>query len=89
MSAEKPTKATFLLLAVLSVSAVAASAQTLTDELANRSGKSPAQVTTLLASCDANQTSMKFCAWRDELATGRIDLHGHGRLLIGWVTRAS
>jgi uncharacterized protein YecT (DUF1311 family) len=71
MSAEKPTKATFLLLAVLSVSAVAASAQTLTDELANRSGKSPAQVTTLLASCDANQTSMKFCAWRDELAAER------------------
>lgn len=70
MSAQRPTKPALLLLAVLSVSAVAASAnaKTLTDELAKRSGMSPAEITMLLASCDANQTSMKFCAWRDELA---------------------
>ena len=71
MSTEKPTKPILSLLAVLSVCSAAASAQTLTDELASRSGMSPAQVTMLLASCDANQTSMKFCAWRDELAAER------------------
>jgi uncharacterized protein YecT (DUF1311 family) len=77
MSAERPTKRTFLLLALLSVSAAAAaaSAQTLTDELAERSGVSPLQVTMLLANCDANQTSMKFCAWRDELAAERTLRH--------------
>ncbi|WP_206951439.1 lysozyme inhibitor LprI family protein [Trinickia acidisoli] len=67
MSAEKLTKRILFLLAFLSVSAVA-SAQTLTEELAARSGMSPGAITTLLATCDANQTSMKFCAWRDELA---------------------
>ena len=59
-----------ILFALLSASA-AASAQTLTDELAQRSGVSPAEVSTLLANCDANRTSMKFCAWRDELAAER------------------
>ncbi len=29
----------------------------------------------LLASCDANQTSMKFCAWRDELVAERTLRH--------------
>lgn len=67
MSAERLTKRTLLLLAFLSVSAVAA-AQTLTNELAERSGMRAGDVTALLANCDANQTSMKFCAWRDQLA---------------------
>jgi uncharacterized protein YecT (DUF1311 family) len=75
MSAERPTKRIFFLIAVLSVGATAASAQTLTDELAQRSGMSAGEVTTLLASCDANQTSMKFCAWRDELAAERTLRH--------------
>lgn len=72
MSAEKPTKPIFLLIlfGFLSMSA-AASAQTLTDELAQRSGISSAEVLALLANCDANRTSMKFCAWRDELAAER------------------
>lgn len=72
MSAEKPSNRVFLLILIglLSMSA-AASAQTLTDELAQRSGMSPAEVLTLLANCDANRTSMKFCAWRDELAAER------------------
>ncbi|PMS15825.1 hypothetical protein C0Z18_25440 [Trinickia dabaoshanensis] len=48
-----------------------ASAQTLTDELAKRTGVSPEQVTALLANCDANRNSMKLCAWRDELAAER------------------
>ena len=63
-----------ILFALLSASA-AASAQTLTDELAQRSGVSPAEVSTLLANCDANRTSMKFCAWRDELAAERTLRH--------------
>jgi uncharacterized protein YecT (DUF1311 family) len=77
MSAERPTKRILLLLVLCSVSAAAAaaSAQTLTAELAERSGMSPWQVTTLLANCDANQTSMKFCAWRDELAAERTLRH--------------
>ena len=70
MSAERPTKRTLLLICLLSVSAIA-SAQTLIEELAQRSGISPTAVTTLLANCDASQTSMKFCAWRDELAAER------------------
>ena len=72
MSAETSTIRIVLpiLFALLSASA-AASAQTLTDELAQRSGVSPAEVSTLLANCDANRTSMKFCAWRDELAAER------------------
>ncbi|RDU96078.1 lysozyme inhibitor LprI family protein [Trinickia dinghuensis] len=75
MSAERPTKRILLLLAFLSVWAVAARAQTLTAELAEHSGMSPIQVTTLLANCDANQTSMKFCALRDELAAERTLRH--------------
>jgi hypothetical protein len=72
MSAEKSTKRILLLILIglLSASTVS-SAQTLTDELAQRSGISPAEVLTLLANCDANRTSMKFCAWRDELAAER------------------
>jgi uncharacterized protein YecT (DUF1311 family) len=34
-------------------------------ELAQRSGMPPAQLEPLLANCDANQTSMYFCSWRD------------------------
>lgn len=70
MSAERSAKRTLLLLGFLSVAA-AAPAQTLTDELAKRSGISPAQVTAMLADCAANRNSMKFCAWRDELAAER------------------
>lgn len=71
MSAETSTKRFFLSILIGLLSVSAASAQTLTDELAQRSGVSPAEVSTLLANCDANRTSMKFCAWRDELAAER------------------
>ncbi|HEX7683501.1 MAG TPA: lysozyme inhibitor LprI family protein [Trinickia sp.] len=72
MSADKRTKRTLLLLACLSASASASlHAQTLTAELAERAGMRPSQVTALLATCDASQTSMKFCAWRDQLAAER------------------
>ncbi len=70
MSADKRTKRTLLLLAWLSASA-SLHAQTLTAELAERAGMRPSEVTALLATCDASQTSMKFCAWRDQLAAER------------------
>ena len=62
-----------LLFAFLSASAVApaATAQTLTDILAQRSGLTSNEVASLLASCDANPTSMRFCAWRDQLVAER------------------
>lgn len=70
MSVEKVTKRTLLLLAFMTAS-TALSAQTLTGELAERAGMQPSQVTALLSACDASQTSMKFCAWRDQLAAER------------------
>lgn len=70
MSVEKLTQRTLLLLAFMSASACL-SAQTLTAELAERAGMQPSQVTALLSACDASQTSMKFCAWRDQLAAER------------------
>lgn len=72
MSAEKVTKRTLLLslLACLSVS-TATAAQSLTEVLAQRSGLRASEVSSLLASCDANQTSMTFCAWRDQLVAER------------------
>lgn len=74
MSAERPTIRTVLLLALLSVSARLA-AQTLTAELAERTGMRPSEVTALLAACDASPTSMRFCAWRDQLAAERTLAH--------------
>jgi uncharacterized protein YecT (DUF1311 family) len=37
------------------------------DEMAARSGLPASEVAALLANCDASQTSMNFCAWRDQL----------------------
>jgi len=74
MWAERLTKCMVLPLAFLSMSAAASSqplSQPLTEVLAQRSGLSPGEVVSLLASCDANPTSMKFCAWRDQLAAER------------------
>jgi uncharacterized protein YecT (DUF1311 family) len=45
-------------------------------ELSQRSGLPAAELNNLLANCDANQQSMYFCAWRDQIAAeqefGRI-----------------
>jgi|GEM_PF-1073765 uncharacterized protein YecT (DUF1311 family) len=73
MSAQRLIKRMVLLFALLSASAVAlaATAQTLTEILAQRSGLSSNEVASLLASCDANPTSMRFCAWRDQLVAER------------------
>ncbi|MEM5435510.1 lysozyme inhibitor LprI family protein [Paraburkholderia diazotrophica] len=37
------------------------------DEIATRSGLPASEITALLVNCDASQTSMNFCAWRDQL----------------------
>ena len=42
------------------------------DELSQRSGLPVAEVGNLLADCHANQQSMYFCAWRDQIAADRI-----------------
>ena len=39
--------------------------------LSRRSGMPSAQLEPLLANCDANQTSMYFCAWRDLIVAER------------------
>jgi uncharacterized protein YecT (DUF1311 family) len=52
-----------------SVSAFAG--QTPADELSARSGLPASDVNALLANCDANQTSMNFCAWRDQIVAER------------------
>ncbi|MFD1022117.1 lysozyme inhibitor LprI family protein [Paraburkholderia sabiae] len=37
------------------------------DEIATRSGLPASEVVALLTNCDVSQTSMNFCAWRDQL----------------------
>ncbi|TAM52568.1 MAG: DUF1311 domain-containing protein [Paraburkholderia sp.] len=73
MSAERLAKRIVLLLALVSASVAvrAASGSTLTEILAERSGLTSQEVASLLASCDANPTSMRFCAWRDQLIAER------------------
>ncbi|MBN3724275.1 lysozyme inhibitor LprI family protein [Burkholderia sp. Ac-20379] len=50
------------------------------DEIATRSGLPVSRIQAILQDCDANQTSMNFCAWRDQLVAERelqqaIDRH--------------
>lgn len=45
--------------------------QTPTDEISARSGLPASEVDALLADCDSNQTSMNFCAWRDQIVAER------------------
>lgn len=55
----------------LLASAHAFAQQTPADEIAARSGLPASEVAALLAECDANQTSMNFCAWRDQIVAER------------------
>lgn len=41
------------------------------DEISARSGLPASEVDALLANCDSNQTSMNFCAWRDQIVAER------------------
>ncbi|KVK86789.1 hypothetical protein WJ47_07715 [Burkholderia ubonensis] len=63
------TKLAFLLL--LLASATAFAEQTPADEISARSGLPASEVSALLADCDSNQTSMNFCAWRDQIVAER------------------
>ncbi|KVT77573.1 hypothetical protein WK56_00695 [Burkholderia ubonensis] len=63
------TKLAFLLL--LLASATAFAEQTSADEISARSGLPASEVSALLADCDSNQTSMNFCAWRDQIVAER------------------
>lgn len=60
-------KAAFLLLAWFATWAIAAG-QNPAAELSKRSGLPPDEVAKLLADCNANQQSMYFCTWRDQIA---------------------
>ncbi|NTZ08956.1 lysozyme inhibitor LprI family protein [Burkholderia metallica] len=44
---------------------------TAADEIAVRSGLPASEVNALLSDCDSSQTSMNFCAWRDQLVAER------------------
>ncbi len=41
------------------------------SELSQRSGLQDAELSGLLANCNANQQSMYFCAWRDQISADR------------------
>ncbi|RDU95438.1 DUF1311 domain-containing protein [Trinickia dinghuensis] len=61
-----------LVLGVLAlISAHAFADQTPADEISSRSGLPASEVSALLADCDSSQTSMNFCAWRDQLVAER------------------
>jgi uncharacterized protein YecT (DUF1311 family) len=62
-------KITFGLFLLASFSVLAE--QTPTDEISARSGLPASEVSALLADCNSNQTSMNFCAWRDQLVAER------------------
>ena len=53
------------------MSAAACADQTPADEIAARSGLPASEVSALLSDCDSSQTSMNFCAWRDQIVAER------------------
>ncbi|AYZ62417.1 DUF1311 domain-containing protein [Burkholderia multivorans] len=56
---------------LLLASATAFAEQTPADEISARSGLPASEVSALLADCESNQTSMNFCAWRDQIVAER------------------
>ncbi|KUZ64720.1 hypothetical protein WI38_31025 [Burkholderia ubonensis] len=56
---------------LLLASATAFAEQTPADEISARSGLPASEVGALLADCESNQTSMNFCAWRDQIVAER------------------
>ncbi|KDR28343.1 MULTISPECIES: lysozyme inhibitor LprI family protein [Caballeronia] len=56
---------------LLMMSAAARADQTPADEIAARSGLPASEVGALLNNCDSSQTSMNFCAWRDQIVAER------------------
>ncbi|KER67016.1 hypothetical protein HR51_35135 [Burkholderia cepacia] len=63
------TKYCLWLLMFVSVAALAD--QTPADEISARSGLPASEVAAMLNNCDSGQTSMNFCAWRDQLVAER------------------
>jgi uncharacterized protein YecT (DUF1311 family) len=59
------------LLMFASALASASAEQAPADEISARSGLPASEVSALLADCDSNQTSMNFCAWRDQIVAER------------------
>ncbi|WP_233831105.1 lysozyme inhibitor LprI family protein [Paraburkholderia sp. ZP32-5] len=59
-------KSLLLALALVSTCVLAATADPV-DEIAHRSGLPASEVSAALADCDATQTNMNFCAWRDQI----------------------
>ncbi|WP_323118874.1 lysozyme inhibitor LprI family protein [Burkholderia alba] len=62
-------KLVFGLLMLASTSVLAD--QTPAQEISARSGLPASEVSALLADCDSTQTSMNFCAWRDQIVAER------------------
>lgn len=60
-----------LLWMLLVVSGAAVADQSPADEISARSGLPASEVTALLNNCDGSQTSMNFCAWRDQIVAER------------------
>ncbi|KVE45480.1 lysozyme inhibitor LprI family protein [Burkholderia sp. BDU5] len=56
---------------LMMVSAAAFADQTPADEISARSGLPANEVNALLSNCDSSQTSMNFCAWRDQIVAER------------------
>jgi uncharacterized protein YecT (DUF1311 family) len=56
---------------LLAMSAAAVADQTPGDEISARSGLPASEVAALLSNCDGSQTSMNFCAWRDQIVAER------------------
>lgn len=59
------------LILIVLASTNAFAGQTPADEISARSGLPASEVNALLADCDSNQTSMNFCAWRDQIVAER------------------
>lgn len=56
-----------LLMLALACSSAFAHADDPADVISKQSGLPSSEVQGMLANCDANQTSMNFCAWRDRV----------------------
>lgn len=61
----------FVLGLLVLAAAHAFAGQTPADEISARSGLPASEVDALLADCNSNQTSMNFCAWRDQIVAER------------------
>ena len=64
------TRSLFLLLFLTCVANIA-HAQSDADEIAQQSGLPASEVGAMLDHCDANQTSINVCAWRDRIVAER------------------